>query len=59
MSSLEVLLACAGFLVLVLVLAAMILVTPRGVVELHREGTDPQGSTLSPTREQRVERSKA
>ena len=50
MTGLEVLLAIAGVGVTALVGAAMILIAPRGVVEVHAEGTDPQGSNLSPTR---------
>ena len=49
MSGLEVLLAIAGFSVTVLVIAGMILLTPVGAVEVHAEGTDAQGSNLSPT----------
>lgn len=50
MTGLELLLALAGLAVTVLVIAGMILVTPRGAVDVHAEGTDPQGSNLSPTR---------
>jgi hypothetical protein len=46
-SGLEALLAVAGFVATVLVVAGMILITPRGEVELHRDATDPQGSDLS------------
>jgi len=49
MTGLEVLLALAGSGVTLLVVAGMILLTPRGQVEVHAEGTDPQGSNLSPT----------
>ena len=49
MTSLDVLLALAGFLVTVLVIAGMILITPRGQVPVHAEGTDAEGSNLSPT----------
>jgi hypothetical protein len=49
-TGLEVLLAIAGVGVTALVGAGMILITPRGVVDVHAEGTDPQGSNLSPTR---------
>ena len=37
MSALEVLIGIAGLVVTVLVVAAMILITPRGQVELHGE----------------------
>jgi hypothetical protein len=47
MSGLEVLIALAGLGATVLVVAAMILVTPRGEVDLHGDETDPQGSDLS------------
>jgi hypothetical protein len=47
MSGLEVLIGIAGFSVTVLVVAAMILITPRGQVDLHAHETDPQGSNLS------------
>jgi hypothetical protein len=48
MTGLDVLLALAGFFVTVLVIAGMILITPRGQVPVHTEGTDAQGSNLSP-----------
>ena len=47
MTGLEVLLAVAGFAATVLVVAGMILITPRGEVDLHGDATDPQGSDLS------------
>jgi len=47
MSGLEVLVALAGLGVTLLVVAAMILITPRGQVRLDAEKTDPQGSELS------------
>ena len=47
MSSLDVLLAFAGAIVTVLVITAMILITPRQQVDLHADGADPQGSNLS------------
>jgi hypothetical protein len=47
MTSLDVLLALAGFIVTVLVIAGMILITPREQVDLHADGADPQGSNLS------------
>jgi hypothetical protein len=47
MTSLDVLLAVAGFAVTALVVAAMILMTPRGEVDLYGDATDTQGSELS------------
>ena len=47
MTSLDVLLAVAGAIVTVLVIAGMILITPREQVDLHADGADPQGSNLS------------
>ena len=47
MSALEVLLAVAGFAVTALVVAGMILITPRGEVDLHGDASDSQGSQLS------------
>jgi hypothetical protein len=47
MSGLELLVGIAGFIVTVLVVAAMILITPRNQVALHAPATDPQGSSLS------------
>jgi hypothetical protein len=47
MSAIEVLLAIAGFTVTALVVAGMILLTPRGQVSVHAEDDDPQGSQLS------------
>ena len=49
MSALEVLVAVAGSGVTVLVVAAMILITPRGQVDLDEHPNDPQGSNLSRT----------
>jgi hypothetical protein len=46
-TGLDVLLAVAGFAATVLVVAGMILITPRGEVDLHGDATDPQGSDLS------------
>ena len=43
----EVLLAVVGLVATVLVVVGMILITPRGQVDLHGEVTDPQGSQLS------------
>ena len=47
MTGLDVLLAVAGAAATVLVVAAMILVTPRGTVEPHEDAPDPQGSDRS------------
>ena len=47
MSGLDVLLAAAGLIVTVLVVAGMILITPRGQVDLYGDATDPQGTELS------------
>ena len=47
MTDLEVLLAIAGVIVTVLVVAGMILITPHGEVSVHAEKTDSQGSNLS------------
>jgi hypothetical protein len=47
MSAIEVLLAVAGFTVTALVVAGMILLTPRGQVPVHTDGEDPEGSQLS------------
>jgi hypothetical protein len=46
-TGLEVLLAVAGFAMTVLVVAGMILITPRGLVDVNGDATDPQGSDLS------------
>jgi hypothetical protein len=48
MSVLEVLLAVAGFGVTALVVAGMILITPRGQVAVHADGSDPENANLSP-----------
>jgi hypothetical protein len=47
MSALQVLLGAAGFSVTVLVVVGMVLITPRGEVDLRDGATDPQGSELS------------
>jgi hypothetical protein len=47
MTALDVLLAVAGFAVTALVVAAMILMTPRGEVDLYGDASDSQGSELS------------
>jgi len=50
MTGLEVLLAVAGVGVTALVVAAMILITPRGEVDLYGEIGDSQGEQLSRAR---------
>ena len=47
MTDLDVLLAVAGLTVTVLVVAGMILITPRGTVDASDDVTDPQGGELS------------
>jgi hypothetical protein len=47
MTGLDVLLAVAGLAVTVLVVAGMILITPRGAVDAFDDLTDPQGAELS------------
>ena len=47
MTGLDVLLAVAGLAVTVLVVAGMILITPRGAVDAFEDVTDPQGAELS------------
>lgn len=47
MTGLDVLLAVAGLTVTVLVVAGMILITPRGAVDAFDDVTDPQGAELS------------
>jgi hypothetical protein len=47
MSGLDVVLAFAGLAVTVLVVAGMILITPRGAVDAFDDVTDPQGAELS------------
>jgi hypothetical protein len=49
MTGLDVLLALAGIGVTAMVIVGMVLITPRGVVDVHAEGTDSQGSNLSST----------
>ena len=49
MNALEIVLAVAGLGVTAMVIAAMILLTPAGQVDVHTAGTDAQGSNLSPT----------
>ena len=47
MTDLDVLLAIAGLAVTVLVVAGMILITPRGTVDVVGDVADPQGAELS------------
>ena len=47
MTGLELLLAVAGLLVTVLVVAGMILITPHGTVSVHAEAADSHSSNLS------------
>jgi|tagenome__1003787_1003787.scaffolds.fasta_scaffold17921292_2 hypothetical protein len=56
MSALEVLLAVVGLIVTALVVAGMILLTPRGQVSVHIDGDDPQRSNLSGTEAPRAVR---
>jgi hypothetical protein len=48
MTGLELLLAVAGLLVTVLVVAGMVLITPHGAVSVHAEAADSHASDLSP-----------
>jgi hypothetical protein len=48
MSALEVLLAVAGAGVTALVVAGMILITPRGQVPVHTDVSESESSNLSP-----------
>jgi len=47
MTELDVLLAVAGFTATLLVVAGMILVTPRGAINASDDVKDPQGDELS------------
>jgi hypothetical protein len=47
MTGLELLLAVAGLLVTVLVVAGMILITPHGAVNIHAEAADSHPSNFS------------
>ena len=47
MTGLEVLLAVAGLVATVLVVTGMVLITPRGVVQLDGELRESQGADLS------------
>ena len=49
MNALEVLLAVAGFVVTALVVAGMILITPRGQVPVSDDPDHPGNANLSPT----------
>lgn len=49
MSAVDVVVALAGLFVLALMMAGMFLLTPSGTVSVHAEGSDGQGSNLSPT----------
>ena len=48
MSALEIVLAAVGLCTTAMVIVAMILLTPSGGVAVHAEGTDADGSNLSP-----------
>ena len=48
MSALELFLAGVGLAMTAMVIVAMILLTPSGGVAVHAEGTDADGSNLSP-----------
>jgi hypothetical protein len=47
MTDLDVLLAVVGLAVTVLVVAGMVLITPRGAVDVLDDAPDPQGAELS------------
>ena len=47
MTGLDVLLAVAGLTATALVVAGMILVTPRGAIDVFDDATDPHGEGLS------------
>jgi hypothetical protein len=47
MTSLDILLAVAGGIVTLLVIAGMILITPRENVEIYDDATESQGAELS------------
>jgi len=47
MTGLEILLGVAGVVVTVLVIAGMVLITPRSVVDVHAKAVDSQGAELS------------
>ena len=55
MTALDIVLVLAGFTVTALVVAAMILITPRGAVDLYDDATDRQGSDLSRADGERVQ----
>jgi hypothetical protein len=50
MTALDILLAVAGFTATALVVAGMILITPRGQVDVDDADAGAQGENLSPTR---------
>jgi hypothetical protein len=56
MSGLEILLAVAGFVVTALVIAGMILLTPRGQVDVHPDEENPANGNLSPATAERARR---
>jgi hypothetical protein len=59
-TGLEVLLAIAGFAVTILVIAGMILITPRGEVDVYADPPDAMGSNLSQAQApERMERAPA
>ena len=47
MTALDILVAVAGLVATTLVVVGMILITPRGAIDLHSEATDAQGTDLS------------
>lgn len=47
MTALDILVAVAGLVATTLVVVGMILITPRGAVDLHGEASDGQGTDLS------------
>jgi hypothetical protein len=47
MTALDILMALTGLAATTLVVIGMILITPRGQVDLHNEATDSQGTDLS------------
>ena len=59
MTGLEVLLAVAGLIATVLVVAGMILITPGGEVQLDGEVRDGQGADLSRADQQEPARARA
>lgn len=49
MTTVGAIMLVAGLAVMILMFAGMFLLTPRGTVEVHAEGSEDQGSNLSPT----------